>query len=368
MKRLVLVSMVVLFVMVSSFLMKVSSQEDIGVVKYVNNGGIQYIEIGASGNTEEIIVEALDAEKEIIHYAVLSNPAQKIDGDGNRRNYFYIPKSRGDLNSFTKLLIYPPNSNSKKYSMSELETIDITNEDVGGAEAVKMKELKVMSYNIHHGKNILGRDTLDIIAALIEESGADIIGLQEVDNGMYRSKFRNQLKYLADSLSMYYAYGENLNILSGRYGNAILSKYPIVYSENILLPSKREQRGMLRADIDVDGRKINFMSTHLGLNIEEREKQMKVITDYTKTLTDEIIIVGDFNAQPEEDEIRRFSKFMIDTGYAAGESHQPTFDFPFVSGRIDYIFISPSFTLNEYRVIKSRASDHYPVEALLTLP
>ncbi|KAB3530755.1 endonuclease/exonuclease/phosphatase family protein [Alkaliphilus serpentinus] len=368
MKKMAIVAAMIIFVMVSSFLMNVTSQEDINVLKYMNGDQIHYIEIVTAGALEEVVAEAINNENQSVHYAVLNQPIKKTDHAGNKRNHFYITRSKGQLENFSKLSVYPPNGSSKLYNMQEIQTIDINSAAIGGNELKMMRDLSVMSYNIHHGKSLLGGDSLDTIADLIEASGADIIGLQEIDKGVYRSKFRNQLKYLADRLSMYYVYGENVNFLSGKYGNGILSRYPITYSENLLLPSRREQRGLLRADIDIDGKKVHFLSTHLGLNSAERAKQMGVIQDYTKTLTEEVILVGDFNSSSRDEDIRSISKKMLDTGYAAGQDQQPTLDFPFISGRIDYIFISPTIELKDYRVIKSRASDHYPIEVKLTLP
>lgn len=223
--------------------------------------------------------------------------------------------------------------------------------------------MKIMSYNIHHGKSLLGMYTLDEIADIIKESEAEIIGLQEVDSYFARSKFQNQLKYLADKLLMNYAYGYNINIAGAKYGNGILSNYPIVSYENLKLPSGKEQRGLLSAVINIDSKKINFLNTHLGLTASERLIQVQTISKYLDTLSNEIILVGDYNATDNSREVHEMSKKLTDVGYVTNNNHIPTFEVPFLSRRIDYIFTSSNIKINDYKVIRKNASDHYPIIA-----
>ncbi len=66
-------------------------------------------------------------------------------------------------------------------------------------------DLRVMSFNIHHGAD--GDDVLDLerTAAVIEASGAEVISLQEVDDAWSsRSDFEDQAARLAELLDMHY--------------------------------------------------------------------------------------------------------------------------------------------------------------------
>lgn len=75
----------------------------------------------------------------------------------------------------------------------------------------------VMSYNIHHGVGIDGQLSLQRIADVIRDSGAEIVGLQEVDRHYgERSDFKDQAKELADLLGYHYAYGANLDLEPGK--------------------------------------------------------------------------------------------------------------------------------------------------------
>ncbi|HQA48680.1 MAG TPA: endonuclease/exonuclease/phosphatase family protein, partial [Bacillota bacterium] len=133
-------------------------------------------------------------------------------------------------------------------------------------------DIRIMSYNIHHGISRDGKLDINKIAEVIRESGAQIVGLQEVDNFHPRSKFTNQAKWLADEVGMYGVYGANLSIGPTQYGNAVLSRFPIVSYTNIPLPSGLEPRGCLLAEIDVCGHRLTFLTTHLGLSKDERIK------------------------------------------------------------------------------------------------
>ncbi len=348
------------------FGLRASSHGELRVIMHQQHENISKIEIVTSNQIEEMIVEVFDASNEMTHYLILESPLQRKHNQVYA-NTFYLTDQITDLQNLNNIIIYPQNNEGVSYNQSEMEVQQEINYDSELAEGSE-EPVKIMSYNIHHGKSLTGRHTLDEMAELIRESGAEIIGLQEVDSSVPRSKLKNQIKYLAQALEMYYAYGENVSIYGGRYGNGILSKYPIEYSENLLLPSNREQRGLLNSIINVNGRRINFMVTHLGLNSEERQKQLKSIQSYMGTLFNEVILVGDFNTLPGDSALNELKRKMVDLGWAMGQNETPTFDFPFLSKRIDYIFVPPGYEIIDYEVMKSRASDHYPITGTILFP
>ncbi len=74
------------------------------------------------------------------------------------------------------------------------------------------RQLTVLSYNLHHGVGVDGALDLDRVAAVIRDSGADVVALQEVDrHWSARSEFVDQAAVLADKLGMHHAYGANLD-------------------------------------------------------------------------------------------------------------------------------------------------------------
>ena len=375
-KALICISFVIFFLMGFTLKINTSADGEIEVIKYVVGEKVSTIEVITHKNLSEITLEAYNANNEMSHFFILHSYIISKK-QGFTKNHFYITNKVNGLDDINRL--YYINSDNRKIPLT-IQEAEPTTEVADITEVVTMlgevdnkidkgsvNRLKVMSYNIHHGTNLFGRNTLDEIAEVIKNSDADIIGLQEIDKGVLRSKFQDQIKYLGEKLSMGYVYGYNHNVLGGKYGNGILSKYPIENYENIYLPSGREQRGMLDATINIDGKRINFLVTHLGLNQQERNKQVQSIDKYLDTLANPIVLVGDFNSRSDSEEIRYLSKRLMDTAYIADKDDEPTFDLPLLSGRIDYIFLDTSLNFRSYQTIKNRVSDHYPTIATFDL-
>ena len=245
-----------------------------------------------------------------------------------------------------------------------------------------LSEIRVMSFNIHHGAS--GGDVLDLdrIAREIESSGAQIVGLQEVDrHWSARSNYQDQAAWLAERLNMHYAYAANLDLgpepgHSDRrqYGTAVLSKYPILSSENHLLTNIQyaekptEQRGLLETVINVEGNHISFYNTHLDhRRSEQRQLQVKEIIGITSGSGRPSLLVGDLNAIPASTEMQELMSRFTDVFAALGQDQDYTMPVENPDRRIDYILgqgdIRPRFA----EVIKTAASDHLPIIADLSV-
>ncbi|MCK9910494.1 endonuclease/exonuclease/phosphatase family protein, partial [Microbacteriaceae bacterium K1510] len=87
----------------------------------------------------------------------------------------------------------------------------------------------------------------------IKQLHADIIALQEVDNGLPRSRFVNQAKAIAQQIGMNYVYSPAIHFPTGTYGNALLSRFPISLATTVQLPSMHEPRALLDATLDING-------------------------------------------------------------------------------------------------------------------
>jgi endonuclease/exonuclease/phosphatase family metal-dependent hydrolase len=125
-------------------------------------------------------------------------------------------------------------------------------------------KLRVLSYNIHKGFSMGNRRfVLDGIRQAIRETSADLVFLQEVlgEHQDHKKKYPewrkdSQFEFLADEVWPHYAYGKNAIYTSGHHGNAILSKYPFTFFENIDISTNRvEQRGLLHGVIEIPGHK-----------------------------------------------------------------------------------------------------------------
>lgn len=224
--------------------------------------------------------------------------------------------------------------------------------------------IKVMTYNIHRGIGKDGRLDLSRICETIAGSGADIVALQEVERYSVRTGFQDQIAYLADKLSMHYVYGKSLNILNGQYGNAILSKYPIESSGLERLPSKKESRTLLRADLKINGGSLAVYTTHLGLDKEERREQFERIAELARDTAGPHVVTGDFNCT--SDALSSLDQYM-DSGASLQFRDQNTFESDGLGSRIDYILLSDGLETMDYTVLQSGASDHYPVLSTIEL-
>ncbi len=256
--------------------------------------------------------------------------------------------------------------------------------------------LKVMTYNIRIG--IGGgewhtdpqRITLEPVARLIEEYAPAIVGLQEVDQFRRRSGGMNQPAWMADRLGMNVAFAPAYTVPTGgptdeHYGVALLTRAPILPTQRVPLykPDYRqshpeypdyysEQRVLLVAPVKIGGRQIHVLVTHLGLTSDQRERQVREIVATAARLPGPKILLGDFNAGPDEPVLRELLGLFQDALTAAGVAPEARKSYPGglqPQEAIDYIFVSPEFRVRGARVLRDAtlASDHNPVVAELEL-
>jgi endonuclease/exonuclease/phosphatase family metal-dependent hydrolase len=230
--------------------------------------------------------------------------------------------------------------------------------------------LKVMSYNIHHGVGIDNVLDLQRIADFITEKKAEVVGIQEVDRHYgARSNFEDQAKKLAEMLGYHYVFGANLDLdpaVEGQnrrqYGTAILSKYPIVQSQNYHLSSfGKEQRGLLEATINVKGNHIRIYNTHLGLDVPQRLAQVNEINEILSKKETPVILMGDLNAEPGVEEVELLLNEANLVDVFQNEDNANTFPVLNPIKRIDYIFVSEGVKFSSQQVFHSTYSDHLPI-------
>jgi endonuclease/exonuclease/phosphatase family metal-dependent hydrolase len=226
--------------------------------------------------------------------------------------------------------------------------------------------VRVMTYNLHMGFGTDGHLGMEALARVIEGSGAEVVGLQEVCRGWYITGSLDMLTWLSRRLDMPYVSGPTADPL---WGNAILSRYPIVEHGNALLPTggKRIQRGYLWARIDLGGgEEFEMIVTHLHDPEDEgyvREIQVPPLLEFWAGRPS-TVIVGDFNASPGDPEIQmildaRLRDSFAEAGTGPGYTHASNDP----SRRIDYIWVSPDLIPSDLIIPRSTASDHLGVAA-----
>ena len=241
------------------------------------------------------------------------------------------------------------------------------------------RELRVATFNIRHGVGLDGALDLARIAAVVERTGAEVVGLQEVDrHWSERSNFVDQATWLAEWLDMDVAFGANLDLdppVPGaprrQYGTAILSTYRIRETTNTLLPRPvgGEQRGLLEALIKVRGIPVRVFNTHLQHDSQvERLAQVDRIRQVLATAQESVVLLGDLNATPDTPEIAGLTDLLVDAWVTAGVGDGFTFDAATPHARIDYVMSSGDVVARTAAVVVTDAADHLPVVVDLALP
>lgn len=238
--------------------------------------------------------------------------------------------------------------------------------------------VRVLCYNIHYGQGNDGVYNLERLAAVIGDVKPDLVALQEVDVGVKRSGRVHQAMRLGELTGMAARYGPTQHYQGGLYGNAVLTRLPILDVAIHPLPyteptAKRVTypRGAIAVTVRCpDGKPLRFVSTHLQHIVpEDRVAEAKAINglfagkaDKTRT-----ILAGDMNALPDSAPMRVLLKRWTST---TDQPPAPTAPSRAPRSRIDYILYRPAahFRWVSTKVIKEpMASDHCPVFALIEL-
>jgi endonuclease/exonuclease/phosphatase family metal-dependent hydrolase len=224
--------------------------------------------------------------------------------------------------------------------------------------------LTVASYNIHRGVGLDRRRDLDRIAAVIAEIGPDVIALQEVirDAG---SVHGDQAAYLADRLGMTLVMGATRPHGAGTYGNAVLSRLPVLgWATCDLSWRAREPRGCLRVDLAANGRTVHVFNCHLGLALRERREQLELLAAFIRAserLEGPRVLMGDFN-EWHRGPITRGLRLEFSSPMRRMRRTHPAV-FPLF--RLDRIYWDVELEGEAFHAHRSRlarvASDHLPV-------
>ncbi|NND98875.1 MAG: endonuclease [Pirellulaceae bacterium] len=167
-------------------------------------------------------------------------------------------------------------------------------------------KFRLATYNIHKGiGGVDRRYDPDRIVETLQHCEPDVVFLQEVDDGVPRSRHDRQVDLLGEALELpHRAYQRNVRLKTGHYGNAILSRFPLSDHQNLdlTIPMKKKRRALMshcRVPVDGHQRTMLLINVHLGLAGFERKVQLKRIINcqlLQRTHRETPVIVGgDFN-------------------------------------------------------------------------
>jgi endonuclease/exonuclease/phosphatase family metal-dependent hydrolase len=243
-------------------------------------------------------------------------------------------------------------------------------------------KFRVVTYNIHRAIGVDRRFRPERVASIIANYKADIVLLQEVDEGAPRSRELDLARELANELGFpYRAVGHNVTLRKGRYGNATLSMHPILSERNIdLTIDLWKRRGCQHTAISLGGaegsgrkpRKIDVFNLHLGLSAGQRARQVELLArsgEMADLAADApCLIGGDFNDWRSllVPFLTQGMRFRSATDSATG---RPLLTYPsfFPRGPLDRIYYrGPLSLLSAHRCrlrLSRLASDHLPIVA-----
>jgi len=237
-----------------------------------------------------------------------------------------------------------------------------------GPETIR---IRVLTYNIHHGQGEDGKFDLPRLARVIADLKPDIVALQEVDRKTRRAGGVDQARELGRLTKMHAVFGKAMDYSGGQYGEAVLSRWPILTSEAHQLGHDRgtEPRAALAVTVrPVDsGPTLLFVGTHLDhMRGSLRLRQAKKLNElFAGDKGRAVILAGDLNAVPSSEPIEALAAHF---SAVSGPKPKPTWPSKRPRQKIDYILFRPAdrWRVIEVSVVDEKvASDHCPLLAVL---
>lgn len=242
------------------------------------------------------------------------------------------------------------------------------------------RRLTVVTFNIWHDReNWPAR--LPLILDALRQVGADVIALQEVlQDG---ERLPNQAQTIAQALGYDWTFSSvDAADQPRRYGNAVLTRLPILQQDWKALAPLDDYRTALRVRIDVQGRPVDIVATHLHHTPEGtaiRERQAADLLAWLPTDRTPRIILGDLNAAITNPELAALRPQGVVSALPAVHPDQANATTLNVamghrSDQIDHILVDTNrFTVDAAQIFADEAvrgiwpSDHFAVAATVSL-
>jgi endonuclease/exonuclease/phosphatase family metal-dependent hydrolase len=247
--------------------------------------------------------------------------------------------------------------------------------------------LRLVTFNIAHGRGLTPiqgitsrrkiQTNLLKIAHLLHELRPDFVALQEIDEHSRWAGNFDHLEFLQCHAHFPYAvFGittRREGLLNLRYGNAFLSRHPIVESECVTFGQRRiGEKGFLYAEFDVRGRRVPIINLHLHYRSRvHRFWQLDRLIAWL-ALKQQVrgalwhmppVICGDFNtSRTKADATASLLSHLRHFGeYTLHPQHGRTFPSPWPRRTVDFVFLPPTCRHPRDEVVRAMLSDHRPV-------
>ena len=237
--------------------------------------------------------------------------------------------------------------------------------------------LRVVTYNVHKCRGMDRRVRPQRIVEVLGEINADVVALQEVLSIPDGRPEDDQARFIAEQLKLLHAVGGTRRLRGGIYGNVILSRWPILDTRNYDISVRgREQRGCLRADVEVEGRRLHVFNVHLGTAYLERRHQGRRLIDEAilndKEMSGPRLMLGDFNEWTRGLASKLLASHLVSADVRLHLPRSRTYPGVLPLLHLDHIYYEDSLALEAMTLFRSRlsllASDHLPLVADFRLP
>jgi endonuclease/exonuclease/phosphatase family metal-dependent hydrolase len=225
-------------------------------------------------------------------------------------------------------------------------------------DATDRSSLVVMTFNIQQANDEFAEKSFDRQLALIRKVSPDILSLQETDATRISLNNNDYVRYYAEKLGYYSYYGPTT--VTGTYGTAILSKYPLLNTRTAFTYSDTDEIGIAEAEVEVGGHFLTIYDVHPDGSDTAKLSFAKALLERSKDKP-YVVALGDYNLRDDEEAYK-----LIDSVYTnAWTSVYPSrisSDGVDMSGenRIDHIFVSPNLGVRNpvYVLPPESATDH----------
>ena len=243
------------------------------------------------------------------------------------------------------------------------------------------RPLRLLSFNIHIGAQPEGyghyltrawrhalpgrnmHETLDAIGDLMR--GYDFVAVQEADAGSLRTRFVNQMEYLArrggfDHVD--FAVNRDLQPIA-RHASGFLSRHKPAAVVKHRLPGRIPGRSALEVDLGPEAGELSLLLTHLSLGHFDRHQQLDFLSGLVKPARPTVLL-GDLNCEPD---ILRAHQALAGSGLCVPAETPPTFPSWRPKLRLDHILGSSRVSIQRLEALPTLLSDHLALSAEITV-
>jgi endonuclease/exonuclease/phosphatase family metal-dependent hydrolase len=218
--------------------------------------------------------------------------------------------------------------------------------------------MRVATFNLRHGVGVDAVLDLDRSVGVIDATGADLVGLQELDRGVRRSGGVDQPRRIAELTGMDVRFHSTVRTGGGEYGIGVATRAGAAAKDR-WMPLPRRGHEEPRGAIVVRYPPVNAIVTHITHPGPAQGPQLRALAELASELGPRVVLLGDLNIA------RHDLGPLISAGLDPGPEHTTMVMKPGV--QIDFIMTGPAIAVSSSWTVDMRASDHVALVADLVV-